>query len=98
MHNCRLQGATIIEGRKMDAKKYLARDIPSFDRILIDAPCSAEGRISLQNEKSYGFWSIENIRSKSETQYELLSFAFSHLEKGGILVYSTCTLAPEENE
>lgn len=81
MHNCRLQGATIVDGRKMDAKKYLAADIPHFDRILLDAPCSAEGRISLDNEKSYGFWSIENIRNKSELQYELLSLAVSKLVK-----------------
>jgi NOL1/NOP2/sun family putative RNA methylase len=98
MHNCRLQGATIVDGRKMDAKKYLAADIPCFDRILLDAPCSAEGRISLDNEKSHGFWSIENIRNKSEIQYELVSLAISKLEKWGTLVYSTCTLAPEENE
>lgn len=98
MHNCRLQGATIVDGRKMDAKKYLAADIPHFSRILLDAPCSAEGRISLDNEKSYGFWSIENIQSKAELQCELLSLAVSKLEKWGTLVYSTCTLAPEENE
>lgn len=52
-----------------------------FDRILLDAPCSAEGRISLENEKTYGFWSLENIQKKSELQAELLELAFSRLKK-----------------
>ena len=72
--------------------------IPSFDRILLDAPCSAEGRILLSNEKSYGFWSLENIEAKAELQYTLLSQSVKSLKSGGTLVYSTCTLAPEENE
>jgi len=69
-----------------------------FDRILLDAPCSAEWRISLDNEKSFWFWSIANIRDKSDLQYELLELAFVNLKSWGTLVYSTCTLAPEENE
>ena len=72
--------------------------VPLFDRILLDAPCSAEGRISLENEKSYGFWSLDNISRKAELQSELLGLAFSKLKKWGTLIYSTCTLAPEENE
>lgn len=55
--------------------------VPLFDRILLDAPCSAEGRISLENEKSFGFWSLENISKKSELQYELLTQAFGKLKK-----------------
>lgn len=69
-----------------------------FDRILLDAPCSAEGRILVSNEKTYGFWSLTNIEKKAELQYELLSLAIDHLKAGGELIYSTCTLAPEENE
>lgn len=72
--------------------------VPTFDRILLDAPCSAEGRISLENEKTYGFWSLDNIAKKSVLQSELLALAFSKLKKWGTLIYSTCTLAPEENE
>jgi 16S rRNA C967 or C1407 C5-methylase (RsmB/RsmF family) len=50
-----------------------------FDRILLDAPCSAEGRISLDNEKTYGFWSLDNIIRKAELQKELLEVAFDRL-------------------
>lgn len=109
IHNCQLQWVTIIEGVKMDARHFLwdtggsivvvddNADI-EFDRILLDAPCSAEGRISMDNEKTYGFWSLDNITRKAELQKELLKVAFARLVSGGTLVYSTCTLAPEENE
>lgn len=68
----------------MEAKKYLlSLDSDTlFDSILLDAPCSAEGRISTENEKSYGFWSLENVTKKSEIQSELLSLAFHHLKPG----------------
>lgn len=98
IHNTHLQWATNIEWIKMDARKYLANTPTLYNRILLDAPCSAEGRIHTDNEKSYWFWSIANIRDKSDLQYELLSLAFSSLKKWGTIVYSTCTLAPEENE
>ncbi len=99
MYNAKLQWATIVEWQKLDARHYFDRTSDeTFDRILLDAPCSAEGRISLTNEKTYGFWSLENIQKKAELQYELLTLAFAALKKWGTLVYSTCTLAPEENE
>lgn len=98
LYNIRLQWATNIELVKMDAVKYLEKDEETYDKILLDVPCSAEGRISLQNEKSYGFWSLENIQKKAELQYSLLIGAWKRLKKWGTLVYSTCTLAPEENE
>jgi NOL1/NOP2/sun family putative RNA methylase len=98
-YNCNLQGANSVEVKKIDALKYLAdAKTPLFDQILLDAPCSAEGRIFLENEKSYGFWSQENILEKAQLQYEIFSLALTKLKKGGELVYSTCTLAPEENE
>ena len=98
MHNSRLQWATIVEGEKVDARKYFQDSVWEFDKILLDAPCSAEWRILLSNEKSYGFWSLENTKKKAELQYELLSGAIQLLKKWWTLVYSTCTLAPEENE
>ena len=90
--------AKYIEPKYQKFTDSVERKIPIFDRILLDAPCSAEGRILISNEKSYGFWSIENIEAKSALQHELLTLAVASLASGGILVYSTCTLAPEENE
>jgi NOL1/NOP2/sun family putative RNA methylase len=98
MYNAKLQWATNIEGKKMDARKFFETEEEQFDRILLDAPCSAEWRINLENEKSYGFWTLENIKKKAELQYELLSLSVKSLKNGWTLVYSTCTLAPEENE
>jgi NOL1/NOP2/sun family putative RNA methylase len=98
LHNIHLQWAKNIRWMKVDARKYLQDDVGNFDRILLDAPCSAEGRILVSNEKTYGFWSEKNIQNKATFQHEILSLAIDHLKMGGEIVYSTCTLAPEENE
>ena len=69
----------------------------TFDRILVDAPCSAEGTLrkepSLQDGASPA--AIERI---ARVQKRLIVRAFDLLAADGILVYSTCTFAPEENE
>lgn len=69
-----------------------------FDRVLLDAPCSADGRIYVNDPKSYKFWSEKNIRQNAKIQKKLFESGVKALKPGGILVYSTCTLAPEENE
>ncbi|MDD2916928.1 MAG: RsmB/NOP family class I SAM-dependent RNA methyltransferase, partial [Candidatus Gracilibacteria bacterium] len=58
----------------------------------------AEGRFKLGDERSHGFWTLGNIRDKAIIQKDLLGASIPLLKKGGVLVYSTCTLAPEENE
>ena len=70
----------------------------SFDKVLLDAPCSAEGRINLTDTKSYKFWSEKNIRQNAKLQKRLFESGVKALKTGGVMVYSTCTLAPEENE
>lgn len=70
----------------------------SFDKILADLPCSAEWRINLNNEKSYSFWNEANIKRNYIVQKEILKNIVNLLKVGWILVYSTCTIAPEENE
>ncbi len=69
----------------------------SADKILLDAPCSGEGVIRKQ------FGRAETITQRdfdecATVQKELISAAIKALKKGGVLVYSTCSLAPEENE
>ena len=98
-YNIKLQWATNVETLKMDARKIEEKfNDGFFDKILLDAPCSAEWRISLENEKSFGFWSLKNIQDKNVLQEELLEIAFKKLKSWWVLIYSTCTLAPEENE
>ncbi len=68
-----------------------------FDKILVDAPCSGEGtfRKDKQSIKEYEKYIGENLY---ETQRDILDYAFKLLKIGGILVYSTCTFNPLENE
>lgn len=103
-HTVETQGISIANVLCADATKLakLLADNPSlpqsFDRILADVPCTAEGRISLRDKRSYGFWSEKNIIEHAKLQRKLLRAAVPFLKPGGTIVYSTCTLAPEENE
>ncbi len=72
--------------------------IEFFDKALVDAPCSSEGRFNLNNPKSYKYWNIKKRKEMSKTQKGLLITAYRMLKPGGILVYSTCTFGLEENE
>ncbi len=80
--------------------EYRGQDFPigdGFDRVLVDAPCSAEG--TLRKESSLrGGASPSAIRRLAGIQQMLILRAFDLLRVGGRLVYSTCTFAPEENE
>lgn len=69
-----------------------------FAKTLVDVPCSMEGRINLYEEKSYEDWSTKKIRFLEGVQKYLLRSGVSATRPGGTIVYSTCTLAPEENE
>ncbi|MEK7571227.1 MAG: RsmB/NOP family class I SAM-dependent RNA methyltransferase [Patescibacteria group bacterium] len=69
-----------------------------FDRVLVDVPCSMEGRINVNDPKSYQDWSLKKIKELSNRQKYLLRSAVLATKPGGTVVYSTCTLAPEENE
>lgn len=68
-----------------------------FDKILVDAPCSGLGIIQKKNEVSK-WWSLERVNNLCEIQNKLLVSAIKMLKVGGELVYSTCSLTPEENE
>ncbi len=69
-----------------------------FDQILLDAPCSGEGMIYFPGQKPLRFWNIKKIKKCSYIQRDLIESAFKALKPGGTMVYSTCTLEPEENE
>src|SRR6266536_2404190 len=69
----------------------------SFERVLIDAPCSGTGTLR-RNPEIHWRISCEDIRELSARQGHLLSNASLVLKPGGRLVYSTCSVEPEENE
>ncbi len=98
MNTLRIQGASMVEA-KLEDSTILHHTMPEmFDKILADVPCSAEGRINVDDQRSYGFWSLKNIVAHAKLQRRLLRSAYLCLKPGGTLVYSTCTLAAEENE
>lgn len=68
-----------------------------FDKVLVDAPCSGEGMFK-KHTKAMEEWSEENVLACKQRQLHILDSAYKALKKGGILVYSTCTYAQEENE
>ncbi len=69
----------------------------SFDKILLDAPCSGEGMVN-KKEKLFEHWSEKGVRFLARKQKKLITHAFDLLKDGGTLVYSTCTFEPDENE
>ncbi len=93
--------ATITEHPGQYLDKYLdPAELPAlgFDRILLDAQCSGEGHIDLGHPQGLRFWSLPRITKNARLQSKMLTVAFDLLKPGGVLVYSTCTFAPEENE
>lgn len=68
-----------------------------FDRVLVDAPCSAIGTIH-KNKEIIKWWSYKKVKEFSRLQKSLIESGFRCLKKGGVLVYSTCTITKEENE
>jgi 16S rRNA C967 or C1407 C5-methylase (RsmB/RsmF family)/NOL1/NOP2/fmu family ribosome biogenesis protein len=76
----------------------LAERLPaSFDRVLLDAPCSGEG-LFRRNPAAAAQWRPGHVRGSAERQRALLADAARLVRPGGVLVYATCTFAPEENE
>ncbi|MBL1215062.1 MAG: NOL1/NOP2/sun family putative RNA methylase [Ignavibacteriae bacterium] len=68
-----------------------------FDKILVDAPCTALGVLQKKNEVN-NWWEESKTELLANIQYKLLVSAIKMLKTGGEIIYSTCTLAIEENE
>ena len=68
-----------------------------FDKVLVDAPCSGEGMFRKDKEAIYE-WSVEHSLSCAERQKAILHSAAAAVRPEGVLVYSTCTFSPDENE
>lgn len=69
-----------------------------FDRVLVDAPCTGLGTFASQPDDMIQWWSYQRLKKLSEIQYYLLISAIKATKVGGTIVYSTCSIAPEENE
>lgn len=95
--NCKRIGVQNVETRTVDATKSGISFINTADAVLIDAPCSGFGTLrrhpDIRWNKTY-----DQLRSLSDLQNRLLENAAPHIKSGGVLVYSTCTIEPTENE
>lgn len=96
--NLEAQGASGVRTFHRDGTTVWRHRPEYFDRILVDAPCSTEGRFRLDDPDSYRYWQPRKAREMARKQGRLLWSAVQSLRPGGTLVYSTCTFAPEENE
>lgn len=84
-------GLKSIEVRQRDAA--VPMDLPEFDRILCDVPCSGLGVIRRKPELKY-----KCIQNLADIQYKILETSSNYLKRTGRLVYSTCTVNRRENE
>jgi NOL1/NOP2/sun family putative RNA methylase len=78
-------------------KKIIDKTNLRFDKILVDAPCSGEGTLR-KSLATYNMWNKKTIVNLSSLQKRLAAEALKILKVGGEMIYSTCTLSPEEDE
>jgi 16S rRNA (cytosine967-C5)-methyltransferase len=91
--NCARLGAGCVEA--VLYSKFKLRPA-AFDRVLVDAPCSNTGVLRRRVDLRWRITPAEIVRLR-QTQLNLLKLAAPKLKPGGVLVYSTCSLEPEEN-
>lgn len=90
-------GITNIETRSWDATRVDSSMVSKADKVLVDAPCSGLGVIRRKPEIKYKEKSDE-MDLLPKKQLAILSASSSYVKPGGTLVYSTCTINPDENE
>ncbi|GAB6164849.1 RsmB/NOP family class I SAM-dependent RNA methyltransferase [Thermostilla marina] len=96
--NVRTAGATIVAFYRTDGRTVGRKTPGRFDRVLLDAPCSSEARIHPDDPESYRRWSPRKLRECARKQKGLLQSACLAARVGGLILYGTCSFAPEENE
>ena len=97
-YNVQSQGAEIVDVINGRGEKIGDLYPEQFDKVLLDTPCSGEGRFTIYNVQSYKTWSPKTVNDLTKMQRKLFKSAFNALKPNGTLVYSTCTLNKQENE
>ena len=97
LERCGVMNCVSVRNDGVGLCSRLAKEGWKFDKILLDAPCSGEGTLR-SSAKTFLSWNLKVIEKLSREQKKLIANALKCLKVGGILVYSTCTHAPEENE
>ena len=96
LENINRCNATIIEPVVLDARRLTPETYGLFDKVLVDAPCSGTGVLRKKIETRWQK-KEKDIKRHAQLQKELMRAATKLLKPGGVLVYSTCSLEPEEN-
>ena len=95
-YNLNKQGANRVNVMIKDARQL--DDFFSFDKILLDAPCSGSGTISIFDKKLETTFTEDLVNRSSKVQADLLKKAITLLKPGHEMVYSTCSILAKENE
>jgi len=92
-------GVTNAVVTHQDARNFSTKPLAfdAFDRTLVDAPCSCEGTVR-KNPDAVEEWTREHLEHVAGLQKGILRRAVQATREGGVVVYATCTFAPEENE
>jgi len=97
-YNVALQGCRNVDVRVGRGEKIGSEMPASFDRVLLDVPCSGEGRFIVGAPSTTRAWSRKLVTDRARLQKKLMASGVQALRPGGVLVYSTCTLNMAENE
>ena len=96
--NAQRLGVTIVDTQVRDVSQKPEKALQeAFDKILVDAPCSGLGTLRRNPEIKWRL-SLDDVTNCAALQKTILDNAASYVKKGGSLIYSTCTITPEENE
>ena len=97
-HNLKLLGATIVNVHQARGESFCNGIENKYDRVLVDAPCSGEGRFCVYDKSSYAAYRADDVNKFHKIQAKLLKAAMNAVKPGGTVLYSTCTLNRFENE
>ena len=97
-YNVEMQEAKIVEVINRRGEKLGNEYTEQFDKVLLDAPCSGEGRFVATKVQTYRGWSERTVNELVKLQKKLFESAYKSLKHGGFMVYSTCTINRHENE
>ncbi|MGQ9563242.1 MAG: RsmB/NOP family class I SAM-dependent RNA methyltransferase [Thermogutta sp.] len=96
--NLERSGVTIAKTYLADGRRVGKKTPHRFDKVLLDAPCSSEARFDSHDPATWRQWSLRKISECAHKQKGLLISALEAVRPGGIVLYCTCSFAPEENE
>lgn len=97
-YNITAQGASIVTVSNDYGERIGSKYSQVFDKVLLDTPCSGEGRFLATDPKTYRSWSEKKVSELVKMQKKLFKSAIEALKPNGTMVYSTCTLNLAENE